>query len=262
MPTESGDQTVDELTTDPLPVETGESENDREEGAEEQDQEATPPAGDDDSDEEETKEAKNLYKLLKDPKTSAGTIRLLAKNAGVLQEAPTTKKEETQQRKAVAQILKEELGEYAFLADKLGPAIDKVLAQSQRDIEDKINATEAARIKTDIVRIGQKLNRETRGDFDKHEVAMTQLSKEMPYMGNISHEQYMRNLYTLATNGKKVDPGKLQERINRNQTNASDRVRSTSGRDQVVIDPNKVRSLKEAVRLAADNIEAKGKNNK
>src|SRR6476660_1780629 len=90
----------------------GESEEGEEsgEGDEEGDEEESEEGeeGKDEFDEVQLSEAKNLYRLLKDPNTQTETLRILAQKAGILTkdgERPLDKKEEKAAIKSTVKIL-------------------------------------------------------------------------------------------------------------------------------------------------------------
>jgi hypothetical protein len=207
-------------------------------------------------------EAKNLYKLLKGPNASQ-VIKVLATQAGVLDKGspPETVKEEKQAKKDIRALLKEKLGkDLAWLDDKLGPIFDEIVEEMRESHASTSNEIQERQISDDIVRASKKLNRETGGEFDRFEKRMSQLANDFLPGPNTSVETYMRQLYTIAkserTQVKKTS--QLADRVNRNASNASERVKqSGSPSKEVKLPKDGKMTLREAVRFAAEQQEKK-----
>jgi hypothetical protein len=185
--------------------------------------------------ESEADESKRLYKALKDPKTAGPIIAALAQQAGILTgKQPETKAEEKKATRDVKAILSEALGEYKFLADKLGPAIESILQQERESNEVKFAEQAQHRIEGEVVSATDKLSRETKGESRKLEAKMNELSQEIP-IGTMSVETYVRRLYTIAAADKvKTAPKQISDRIRRNANDATARIQGTRGQDMPV----------------------------
>src|SRR5207247_474715 len=79
--------------------------------------------------EEEVAFAKNLYKALNnpDPNIQLKALRMLANAANMDLKEIETKKDIKEAEKDLVALLKEGLGEFDFLAEKLGPVLEKAL---------------------------------------------------------------------------------------------------------------------------------------
>lgn len=205
--------------------------------------------------EEETAEARNLYKALKNPKSSAAIIAALAQQAGLFNQAePPTKTEVKEAKKEIRDILAESLGkEYSFLADKLGPAIEKVLVQEREASEEKFARIQQVNTEREVVTAYEKLAVETKGESKRLEGRMAELSEQIP-IGNLSVRDYMKNLYLIASGEKKTPPAHVAEQIRRNSTDVGARLRTASGTNNSGADLNKKRSLNESINFALDQL--------
>jgi hypothetical protein len=203
--------------------------------------------------ETELKESKALFKLLKDPATRTDVIAEMARRSGILKEvsADTTDKKIAKTALSVVDTLKESLGtEYAFLADKLGPGIEKLLKQERDALGERVSTTEAKHLENEIESIYLKLGKETRGEFGKFEKEITRLAdKVMPAPGTTT-EEYIRMLYSIASSGKGATNLKrnLADKINRNANDAAGRLASSgSGRGGAGAAPPKGATLRQIV---------------
>lgn len=211
----------------------------------------------------EKDESQRLYKALRDPVKGIEVLRALAAQAGLLgKNAPETKKEETAAKRAVTEILSEALGkDYAFLADKLGPALEAVFEQQETSLGEKFHKLEADKVEAQTVQAMKELSRLTKGESTKLEARMAELSNEMPPAPGITPEKYIRHLFVLAggklptaTNGKTQN-----ERIQRNANDTADRIQGKNSSRETQGDRIPVaKSLDEAIALAQQQI-GKGK---
>lgn len=217
----------------------------------------------DDLDDAAKDEAVRLYKALKDPKAGPAVLAALAQQAGLLgRNAPETKAEVKEAKRAVTEILSEALGkDYAFLADKLGPALEAVFEQQETSLGEKFHKLEADKVEAQTVQAMKELSRLTKGESTKLEARMAELSNEMPPAPGITPEKYIRHLFVLAggklptaTNGKTQN-----ERIQRNANDTADRIQGKNSSRETQGDRIPVaKSLDEAIALAQQQI-GKGK---
>jgi KaiC/GvpD/RAD55 family RecA-like ATPase len=212
--------------------------------------------------EAEAKEAKNLYQLLKNPATQKDVLRVLAKSAGVMEDPPTTVTEVRETKKDLMKILEDKLGpDLKWLVPKLGGALEEILEQERDDSQKSFETIEREKVENQVLTISEKLNRESKGEFNKLQGRMDQLASEILPAPGQSVEKYMRHLFIIAQaeRGNKVDKNKLADRIARNASNASERTRSvndnTGGGTQPK--PGEKVSLKQAVAQAAKALESK-----
>jgi hypothetical protein len=175
-------------------------------------------------------ESFRLYKALRDPSTSGPIIAALAQQIGLFKPGATeTRAEERAAAKDVKTILGEALGEYKFLADKLGPAIETILAQERETQEVKFHEIQQNRVEAEVVTAYDRLSRDTKGESRKLEARMATLSEEMP-IGTMSVETYIKRLYAVASGEKSRTPTKVvADKIRRNANDASSRLQSTRG---------------------------------
>lgn len=233
-------------------LEAEDSEESEDEDSEEEESE------EEDTSDQEAIEAKRLYNALKDPKAAPMILAALAQNMGLTLNQPKTEKQEQKDVKSVQALLKEGLGkEYEFLADRLGPAIEKVLDQEREQLNERFVAQEKHRIEMQVISSTDKLLKDTKGDSKKYETRMTTLAEEIP-IGNMSMDTYIRRLYNVAKSeagGRTVNNQRNNDRIRQNANNASERLRGTSTRvePQTKI-PDKKMNLRESVNFALDTL--------
>jgi hypothetical protein len=183
---------------------------------------------------EEIAEAKRIYKALKDPASRQAVIRGMAQQAGILdQETPTTRKEVVAAKKSAVETLKASLPkDFAFLADALGPGIEKLLEEQREELVGSqtkaINQINNDRILEQTSKAMTKLSEETKGDSKRYESEMLKLANRFAASPGVSIEEYLRGLYTMASAGKVVAKVKSQmtERINKNAKDVPSRLQS------------------------------------
>lgn len=212
-------------------VETTETtETSEEETPETPESDDEPPAPEEDLSEAEIAESKNLYKLLKDPKTKDLVLTALAQNAGLLGEAQT-KQEIREAKSSISDILTDSLGkEFAFLVPKLGPAIEKILEQEREVSAQQVGRLEAVQLETQTQSVLNKLAAESKGTSRALEGKMAALAQKFPASQDISVEEYVRGLYAMASSShQKAPAGRIAERINRNSKDVPSRLHSATG---------------------------------
>ena len=201
-------------------------------------------------------EAKNLYRALKNPATSRAVIAALSEQLGFNKPAET-KAEEKKQVRDVKSILGEALGEYKFLADKLGPAIETILSQEREENEVRFAQQEQYRVEQEVVAATSALAKETKGESTKLEARMNELSNEIP-IGNQSVKTYIQRLYTIAAGERqKIAPARVAETIRRNANDATARLQGVRGNDKSVQIPNGKMNINQAVQFAFDQLSGK-----
>lgn len=204
-----------------------------------------------DLEEAELKEAKNLYKLLKDPETSKGVLEILAKKAGLLGESGDSKKDTTEKVESIQEILREALGkEMAWMADKLAPAIEKIVGKSESATNERLQAQQQEKITEQTNAAIERLAKETKGDSKKLEAQMSALANKYQPGKDVKPYEYLRGLYDMATSARTANKTKanVADKINRNAANVADRLQPNAGVD-VTPKPGK-RGLNAAIDVA------------
>jgi hypothetical protein len=101
----------------------------------------------------EVENAIKLYKALNDPEQGPKVLRMLAKEAGVLEEAKeaATTKEKKAVAKSIREVVNEKLGsEYKFLADKIGDLMEELLPEITKPLQERIDAKDRADLSKEI----------------------------------------------------------------------------------------------------------------
>lgn len=150
-------------------------------------------------------EARQLLAALRDPAKAPTVIDFLARQGGY--EKPETKSEAVQVKKGMVADLKEALGpELEYLADKMGPIIEKALKdqveESQKSIKSRLDAAEVAKNEELADQAQDSLGKEYFGADgaipDKLLGKMNELMDEIPVRPNQSMKSYLERLLIVA----------------------------------------------------------------
>lgn len=179
--------------------------------------------------EDEIKEAKNLYKLLKDPATQKDVLRVLASQAGLLEKVET-KQDVKDAKKSVKDILKAKLGDkFDFLTPMLSEALEEILQGERAENAQQLGTVQQTQLNTEVQNVFNKLSSETKGASRQLESKMDALSKKFPPGADISVDEYVRGLYQMASSGTaKGNSKQIADRINRNSSDVPGRLASRS----------------------------------
>lgn len=236
--------------------EVEEVETSTEEGETEEEGEEAETTNDDDLDEEGIKNAKELYKMLRNPATAKGVVEILAKQNGLLKDTPATPKETAENKKALKEIFKDALGEkYKFLGDELGPAIDAVLKAQENAFNERLSRSESQTLENNVRTEMDKLARDTKNESRKLENKMAELSEKYPHTGKGPLREYIRDLYDLATaqSGKSKTNANIADKIRRNAGDAPSRL-APSGSGETSGKPKEYKNVHDAVAAAAAQV--------
>ena len=214
---------------------------------------------------EERKFADSLYKGLnnKDPKIQRATLELLAKAANLDLKEVETKKEIKEAEKSMIELLKEGLGEFDFLADKLGPVLEKVLKATV--IKETAEIKEIQRLEKE-----EKVRSEVTSAIDSAFAEFTnsnEVASEVKVLmdkfqpgAKMSHKEYFRSLIVLAASNKGINLKSVNvkantEKITRNRNDAASRLASErSAEVKDIVRTSQFKNLKDAVNDAAEKV--------
>ena len=197
----------------------------------------------------EQQDAINLYKLLKGKK-GADTVKNLAAQFGI--ELAGDKKPTKKEASSTAEIIKDALGkDYAFMADKLGAAIEKVI--EQKVMPHLAEANSASRNNTVRSTVNELLEDEgipksLRSDLI---ASMDAISEDLPLPEKGNMKRYMKRLLNLAL----AEDNKISNRLRKAKANDEDSDDMDSSQPDLTSGfkirkgPDK-RTLKEAVAAA------------
>lgn len=183
--------------------------------------------------EEELKNAKGLFKLLKDPGTRDITLRTMAERAGVLgKNLPEDKKEEKKAIRDVADVLKDSLGPeyYALFGDKLSKGLKELFAQEREESNKTTESTRLQLVEQETDRAFDRLDRDTKGDSKRFRQQMTSLADRILPADGVSTYEYLKILYSVASGEKTKAAANKQiaDKINRNRSDVADRTHQLS----------------------------------
>lgn len=218
----------------------------------------------DDLDDQQKEYAKVLYKALNsnDKEIQQRTLRILAESAGLKLAEVETKKEAAVVKKSIVESLKESLGEYDFLAEKLGPALETLLKGMVEESTKDIRETQR---NNEILRIQNEVSTSIDAAFAEYENAKVlgpEVSKLMDQIkfrdtSGMTQKEYFKNLIILAASnnkvalkvkGEKVEPKVNEDKVNKNRNDAASRLASERGAEvKLAIEPAKRMNLKDAV---------------
>lgn len=193
--------------------------------------------------------ALSLFRALKDPNKAADVIRVMAKEAGLLE----TKEEKKEAVKTIEEVIKEGLGEeYEFLAEKLGPIIKASVEIATKDVREAQAKSdqdrEAARIDTAINSVMGKY-----ADSEKLQDDVLKLMDEILPSPDQKVEVYIERLLKVAA-AERGTPLKLKtagEKIAQTRQNAAARLAAEGGKSESAVTPAaKAMDINQAVEAA------------
>lgn len=190
--------------------------------------------------EEQLKQAVTLFKALSnpDPKVQRASLDLLVKMAGLELKEIETKKEATEAKETLVDLLKAGLGEYDFLAERIAPALEKSLKklvdENTKDIREEVRLSREEKVKNAVdTGIEAAFGRyENAKDLAKD---VNTLMDENPKSDKISWEKYFNNLIVIAAGekglvlkakGSAKTEEKDKEKESRNRNDAHSRLAS------------------------------------
>ena len=217
-------------------------------------------------------QGKQLLLALQDPAKAPIVIKFLAEQAGYSKlPVPETKKEAKEIKNDILDELKEGLGEeFSIIAERLAPAIEKILAkkleESQADIRADLQAQESEKLRDQSARAIEKL---TTGFFGEGEDLPDNVNQEMgkymdrtPPTSDMSPKDYLDDAFHYAIGKLGIaKPDKDKEaKISKNRTDAASRLSSERAPAERGIkqDNSKPMSRQDAIRAA---VEAASKEN-
>lgn len=210
--------------------------------------------------EDEKKHAIALFKMLKDPESSAQVIEVLAKKAGLKLSSEGDKKDDKKTVKKAKDILLAKLGDkYEFLSDAMGSALDEYMEQIREELKGEVTSLKTDNQQTAVDRVLDKIAGETKGASRKFESKMAQLAREFTPAAGVSTEKYVRNLYAMAISQSGASSARkdLMDRVNRNSNDVGSRLRSAGGGGQKEKKLSKTASLDEIVAFSYEQVQNK-----
>ncbi len=219
----------------------------------------------------EEEQARQLFAALKDDSKAPVVLEHFAKMAGYTKKEleTATKKEAEEIKDDIQSVLRESLGpELEALADRLAPALDKLidkkLKDNTKDIRDSLAANEAKKLEDVALFTKKQLAQDYFKNDDIPEDIMSDMSKMMDkidpragtsvgeYIETIFHAVISKRGITKATAGTK-------EKIEKNRNDAPSRLASEGrGSPTEGVAPAKKMSLDAAIQAAAETV-GKGK---
>lgn len=226
----------------------------------------------------EIQQAKDLWKGLKSPETRDSIIQYLANVGGytkaeareIVKEATAVAKEvvkETTTKDIITEVLGEE---YSHLAEKLGPALDKVfdtkIGKTAKELEEIKQQNELAKIETEVNKEFTSLTKKYYPDGSMPPEIEAQMSKMMDLITpgvDMTTGDYLEAVFyaSLGRLGKSIPAPSARTAATRSLTKSKlpSEVTSSSRPSGERI-PNQSMSLDDAVQKAAEEL-SKGKVN-
>ncbi len=214
-------------------------------------------------------EARQLMAALLDPNKAGTVVDFLAKQNGY--EKPETKKEATQQAKGMVEELKEALGpELAYLAEKMGPIIEKQLKEGIEkgvgEVSKRVENQELAKLQDQAQAAQTSLGKKYFDDGIIPEDLIKEMSAQMNNLAaqkNQSMEDYLEGVLFLAAGRKQIQlavKGTKQQdntkKLDRNRNDAGQRLASDGQKTPKVgenlVHPNTQMTLEESVQKALE----------
>lgn len=218
--------------------------------------------------EEQLRYAKSLFRALAnpDPKIQKATIELFAKSAGLELKEIETKKEITEAKDTLLDLLKAGLGEYDFLADKLGPVLEQVIkravVENTKDIREEVAQSKQEKLQNHISSsIDTAFAKFTNSVEVKDEVV--KLMDSYKKADSVSYDEYFKTLIVVAAHNKGITlkikgtekpEVKDEKKIDKNRNDAGTRLSSdrTAEAKEGIKGGSQRKGLDRAVREAAE----------
>lgn len=220
----------------------------------------------------EEEQARQLFAALKNPEQAPTVLDFLAKQGGYTK--VETKADVKEAKKDIVGQLKEALGpDMDYLAEKLGPVIDKYLGEkleeNTKDIRQKVEATEEAKHREEATAAMGKLAKD---NFNADEIPdnvaqeMNRLMDNFPPpnvkgKGVMPTGEYLEYIYHMAAGKLGIQPTNKQQedRRSRNRNDAPSRLASGASAKGVSPsgDAGKFTTLDAAVRAAVEAAQEK-----
>lgn len=196
--------------------------------------------------------ALNLFNALKNPETSGIVIKQLAELAGL---EIGVKKDAAKLTKTISQIISEELGEdNSILAEKLGPALEKIIAKAVEDqvrpMQETISEQKRTEFATRIDKTFETINIESKGLSKKLEPRMVELMDQIQPGPKTEPEAYIRHIFTLAKSDFDEAEQVKAQNVKRDKNKASSHV-PTGVNAERVKSGSKLPTIREAVLAAS-----------
>lgn len=216
--------------------------------------------------EDEIRNAKELFKGLKDPNQAPLLIDVLARQAGYVK-APETQKEAREEAKDIVARLKESAGpELEFLIDKIGPTIKSYLEEQVDSVKTEINNLSVSRENDKLVNeTTQAINALAQKYYGENEFPkdiysdMSKMMERLQPSPNMNPKEYIESLYFTVAGKRGIDINnktKSSERIDKNRNDVRSNLQNNKqAKAQPVAEPAKRLSLKDAVNQAIERVE-------
>lgn len=146
-------------------------------------------------------QAMQIYEALNNPNTAPAAVEFLAKQLGYsLQQPSAQTPAQPEPELGIKELIAKELGDdYAFLAPKLGGAIENVINRVLGPMQQQMQRTQ---VTNEFDRAMADLNAETKGDFGKNEAEIVKVLQRLRPADGVSTKEFLRDAYNLARAGK------------------------------------------------------------
>lgn len=162
---------------------------------------------------EQIAQAIQIYQALNNPNTAPAAVEFLAKQLGYSLSQPSVQPTQSEAEMGIKEMIAKELGDdYAFLAPKLGGAIENVINRALGPLQQQMQRTQ---VTNEFDRAMADLNAETKGEFSKHENEIVKVLQRLRPADGVSTKEFLRDAYNLARAGRPSPSGKaVINRIN------------------------------------------------
>jgi hypothetical protein len=253
---EAASQSIENAPVETAPVETPTVETTETAPVETEQPPVETPEGEKAPADEDAQRAMQFWQALQNPETQPHVIEFLAKQAGYsLQKAQTEAAPQETAPTSVGEILAQHLGEeYAFLAPKLGSALEQALNAVVGPLREEIVRS---RVTSEFDRATAALNERTKGEFKTHEKEIVGLMQRIKPAEGVPLQDYLDDLYHLAK-AKKAPSSSTETAkkvVQRIQKNAQEALPSPSAAtDARVLKGPNLPTLDEALAAAARGV--------
>ncbi len=208
-----------------------------------------------DEDVNEIEQARNLYRLLKNPTSAKAIIRTLAEEHGLTFDKKDSPKAEDKKVRTIKSLVKDQLGEeYGFLAEKLGNIFEEALASERENIETKFRDISLKSAEREATEAFDYLQNKY-DDAKNYENDIVALMEKIPN-GEMSAKEYLETLYDVvkAKENRTKGTKKLAEKINRNSSDPEVKLSGKTRSGDVQVKSTKGMSIDDALADAVASI--------
>jgi hypothetical protein len=213
--------------------------------------------------------AKQLYQALSNKDTSLQTLQMLAKAAGFDLANVKTEKQAEKAEESLQDLLKEGLGEFDFLADKLGPVLEKALQRAidkqTKDLREDASNRRQKELATQV-NDGYAKAFAAYENSESLQDSVGKLINEFKPAAQMTYEAYFKSLIVIAADRAEIELKKVgkvnkevedkkEKKIEKNRHDVGSKLASERGAEsKTMVRPSGKMKLNDAVQAAIEQL--------